>query len=39
LETLEAHPRALFVSKVDFRVIVEGHLEAGVTLEGYAVDE
>ena len=39
LETLEAHPRALFVSKVDFRVIGEGHLEAGVTLEGYAVDE
>lgn len=39
LETLEAHPRALFVSKVDFRVIVEGRVEAAITLEGYSVDE
>jgi len=39
LETLEAHPRALFVSKVDFRAVAEGRLEAGIMLEGYFVDE
>jgi len=39
LETLEAHPRALFISKIDFRIIVEGHVEAGITLDGYSVDE
>ena len=40
LETLEAHPRALFVSQIDFR---NGggpeHVEAGITLEGYSLDE
>jgi len=39
LETVEAHPRALFVSKVDFRVVVEGHVEAGIMLEGYLLAE
>jgi len=41
LETIESHPRALFISKIDFRDIGlgSGFLEAGIALEGYYVHE
>jgi hypothetical protein len=41
LETIEAHPRALQIAKIEFRNVggVPGYVEAGFTLEGYAIDE
>lgn len=41
LETIETHPRALHVVKIEFRNIggTPGYVEAGITLEGYAVGE
>ncbi len=41
LETIEAHPRALQVAKIDFHDIGggPGYVQAGLTLEGYLVRE
>jgi hypothetical protein len=41
LETIEAHPRALYISKIDFQNIGSGpgYLEARFALEGYYVQE
>jgi hypothetical protein len=41
LETIEAHPRALYISKIDFENIGlgPGFLEARFALEGYYVQE
>ncbi len=41
LETIETHSRALHVAKIEFRNIggSPGYVEAGITLEGYAINE